>query len=429
PSRAALISEYIKQQAKLPILNGCPFGCYAPPIGLFHPVFNSFQEVLASQDPLNLDDGASRDRSTRYMAFANLYKNETDRLKAIHAPLNALLGGALERVSQTGVTADGLVIEACCGSTAYIAILEMKNEMGTAHIDPFIQAGLSYRRQVIRECSYCPTIILAIAGPWMCVSGAIYLEKVVVQPLTGYIWLGGSFFDKDQIHFTLRLFTALKLAISTLRSYYLTLGPTNKCPEDLVHAIPYVTPSFASTLTYISRPSPDQQSKLVYKAKFIHAGSSRPAVVKFVSRYNAKAHRILAAHQLAPTLYHTGTEDVDTSKYGGLHMVIMDFIEGKHPDGTLSSDQYQKVKKAIDLLHGHGFVFGDLQTPNILINGENVILIDFDWGGKAGGSQYPVTINLDPRIGWPEGVGPDSVMEMVHDQLMLEQLKPPSRDR
>ncbi|KAI0293186.1 hypothetical protein B0F90DRAFT_1643379, partial [Multifurca ochricompacta] len=87
------------------------------------------------------------------------------------------------------------------------------------------------------------------------------------------------------------------------------------------------------------------------------------------------------------------------------------------------------VKKAIDLLHGHGFVFGDFRTPNILINGENVMLIDFDWCGKAGESQYPVTINLDPRIGWPEGVGLDSVMEMEHDQLMLEQLRPPSLDR
>ncbi|KAI0293185.1 hypothetical protein B0F90DRAFT_1764110 [Multifurca ochricompacta] len=281
-SKPAIISEYIKQQEELPIFNGRPFECYAPPIGLFHPVFNSFQEVLTSQDPLNLDDGACSSVKALQRAFANLYKNEADRLEAIHAPLNALLGGNLTHTSETGVTADRTITEACCGSTAYIAVLEMKNEIGTAHADPFIQAGLSYRRywgysgQVIRECSYCPTIILAIAGLWRCVSG--------------YIWLGGSVFDEDQLHFTLRLFTALKLAISTLRSYYLTLGPTNKCPEDLVHAIPYVTPSFASTLTYISRPSPDQQSKLVYKAKFIHAGSSRPAVVKFVSRYNAKAH-------------------------------------------------------------------------------------------------------------------------------------------
>lgn len=39
--------------------------------------------------------------------------------------------------------------------------------------------------------SYCPSFVLAIVGPWLCVFGGIYAEKAILQPLTDYIWLGG----------------------------------------------------------------------------------------------------------------------------------------------------------------------------------------------------------------------------------------------
>jgi hypothetical protein len=39
--------------------------------------------------------------------------------------------------------------------------------------------------------------MLAIAGPWLCVLGGIYLEKAVIQRLTEYVWLGGDLFDED----------------------------------------------------------------------------------------------------------------------------------------------------------------------------------------------------------------------------------------
>ncbi|KAI9510559.1 hypothetical protein F5148DRAFT_1147481 [Russula earlei] len=47
--------------------------------------------------------------------------------------------------------------------------------------------------------------------------------------------------------------------------------------------------------------------------------------------------------------------------------------------------------------HGCGLVYGDLCKPNILCNGEKVMLVDFDWGGKAREAFYPVGL-LTPEL-------------------------------
>ena len=107
-------------------------------------------------------------------------------------------------------------------------------------------------------------------------------------------------------------------------------------------------------------------------------------VVKFVSRYNALAHRLLAWHGLAPQIYYASTEDTAAPTYGGLYMVVMEFFDGETPTGTLSDGLYRHVLDALELLHSHDLVFEDLRAPNILIKGETAVLIDFDWCGKAG---------------------------------------------
>jgi len=49
----------------------------------------------------------------------------------------------------------------------------------------------------------------AIAGPWMCVLGGVFIDKAIIQPLTDYIWLCGNLFDSTRQVFAARLFTAL----------------------------------------------------------------------------------------------------------------------------------------------------------------------------------------------------------------------------
>jgi Ser/Thr protein kinase RdoA (MazF antagonist) len=94
----------------------------------------------------------------------------------------------------------------------------------------------------------------------------------------------------------------------------------------------------------------------------------------------------------------------------------LDFFDGVPPVPPLTKRQLELVKQAIELLHSQNLVFGDLRVPNILIKDEGVMIIDFDWCGKAREARYPATLN--DAVDWPEGVGPDAVMLKKHDLSM-----------
>jgi serine/threonine protein kinase len=78
------------------------------------------------------------------------------------------------------------------------------------------------------------------------------------------------------------------------------------------------------------------------------------------------------------------------------------------------------VRKAIALLHAENLVFGDLRTPNILIDND-VKLIDYDWCGVHQVDKYPFIIG--DAIEWASGVGPLAVMHKDHDLYMLQRLE------
>jgi serine/threonine protein kinase len=164
--------------------------------------------------------------------------------------------------------------------------------------------------------------------------------------------------------------------------------------------------------TFLATPTTDTQ-KLV--------------VIKFVQRYGEEAHRLLAKESLAPQLIYYGKIGVleGDPSYGHLRMVVMEYIEGETLDNVtqISPRVIGEIRHALDLLHRQGYVFGDLRRPNVMItdNGE-VKLIDFDWAGFHGKSQYPLLIS--PNLAWPKGVEGLSIMEAWHDDDMLTRLLP-----
>lgn len=272
----------------------------------------------------------------------------------------------------------------------------------------------------LRAISYCPSFILAIAGPWLCVLGAVYADRAIVQPLTEYLWLGGDVYDDDRLGSVSRLFAALRTSISKLREYYDSLSKGAGFRPD---GFPFVRDFQGQTFTYIERLAEDRAGTLIYKVKT----NDRPGrfyVVKFVPTYNAAAHRLLAGHQLAPALHYAGTEYDNEQKYGGRYMIVMDFVVATSPAYSLSEEQFGQVKRALEILHSADLVFGDLRLPNILITGEEekVVIIDFDWCKKAGEGRYPASLNQE-GIDWPKGVRPCSIMEKQHDLDMLDQLR------
>lgn len=113
-------------------------------------------------------------------------------------------------------------------------------------------------------------------------------------------------------------------------------------------------------------------------------GTNRNIIIKFTTRYNEAAHRLLDNAQLATRLHFC--EQI----IGDVYMVVMDRIDGKSvwqpqqekkPAPIIVSEM---AEKPVCLLHDNDVVFGDLQDPNIFVASEgHVVLVEFDWLGKG----------------------------------------------
>jgi len=219
-----------------------------------------------------------------------------------------------------------------------------------------------------------------------------------------------------------QLFHTLKTGLSQLANKY------ENIPKDPASCfpLPYIT-SYSTP-----DANPRTNVKFMYKDRLHcddHRGTTsiflaedtwgKHLFVKFTSRYDAEAHRLLAEENYAPKLLHC------SEPMPGCFVVVMEYIEG-HPmsRGRFSNDDLDRVQKAKDLFHKHGVVFGDLRPKNIVKpnNGSGVLLVDFDWCGKDGESRYPVTFNNDRDCGWHKDVQKGATMMEEHDNPLFESL-------
>lgn len=61
----------------------------------------------------------------------------------------------------------------------------------------------------------------------------------------------------------------------------------------------------------------------------------------------------------------------------------------------------EKVQQAVMVMHTHGFVHGDLRDVNIMAciqcpdaqNTQSILILDLDWAGQEGSTNYPQTLN------------------------------------
>ena len=159
------------------------------------------------------------------------------------------------------------------------------------------------------------------------------------------------------------------------------------------------------------------------------ANPPQDIVVKFVSHYGERAHRLLAENGLAPELFYCGSPHLtnEDPTYDSLSMIVMGFIDGKtlgksKLDEDTAKTVRSEIERALALLHENGLVYGDLRLPNIIITTaeRKINLIDFDWAGEKGQAKYPFLIS--PGIPWPAGVESLALIEPEHDLEMLKQM-------
>ncbi|CAE6474273.1 unnamed protein product, partial [Rhizoctonia solani] len=184
-----------QQEGRNYILIGRPLKHTGPPIVIFHPVFGKFLSNLQSSEPLSIK--FYYQVQDYFWTSQDTYDVETEG-KGTQRDPNVVSGledllGKLWKTLEPGAAADGAAI---IDTGGYSMIIEMKNEIGAGGSDPMIQAAQAYSRicrssRLTNRC-YSPSILIAIAGPWMCVLGAVFLNRPVVQPLTDLIWVGSN---------------------------------------------------------------------------------------------------------------------------------------------------------------------------------------------------------------------------------------------
>ena len=191
---------------------------------------------------------------------------------------------------------------------------------------------------------------------------------------------------------------------------------------------------------YIAFMSPRSDASTASSSLAAPAPADAEVVVKFTTRYNADAHRLLASAGYAPQLY------ACAAVYGGLYMVVMERFHGKtmgywqHNGVRVPRTIYTDINAAIKLLHQERTVFGDLRLHNVMCvsatsgpdppdpgnkdtkPGDKAKLLDFDWAGEVGKAKYPATLN-DSLPDWCPGAQRYAVMRLEHDLEMLKELE------
>ena len=180
--------------------------------------------------------------------------------------------------------------------------------------------------------------------------------------------------------------------------------------------------------TPINRTLVDEDNKrhAIYLARMkTEDGTSTGEVLaKFAAKYNEAAHRLLADNRPppAPTLHSC------TPVVGDTFMAVMQYVPGASlfntpmPLPTSAQEVVRRdVSKALKLLHGAHFVFGDLREANVLYlpeDGGRALLIDFDNVSRDGEDRYSACLNLEVGL----GVSRLQIMEKSHDVRNLERL-------
>ncbi|KAG9120965.1 hypothetical protein FRC07_003280, partial [Ceratobasidium sp. 392] len=405
------------------IMNGRPAERNGLPIGLYHPVFDKFLSRLETTDLSSIPSGTRTvflDNLKKLLnASPAIYSKEigpNGRDIAIRGHLSTLLGFAMDSVDLNGAKPDGVV----SGSNgAVYMMIEVKNEIGTGGSDPTIQGAISYvkhwgaqTKTLQRHASCCPSFILAVAGPWMCLLGAVMLAQPVVQPLTDFLWVAASPRSDRQFCRLAKFFWAMKLSISDLKSYYSSLPLEVATSRFYPYLLQYSVNGQITEFTYVRQLGDPGSSKTIFLARTIPtSGSPKEIVVKFSETYNGDAHRLLSDVSLAPELLFDGSIDTQAPRPSGRVMIVMEYIQARDLTKLgrpVPESVYSSVKRAVEVLHSHNIVFGDLRHPNVLAREDEHgqftgMLIDFDWCGVHEQSRYPQTMNTG--IKWAEGVG------------------------
>ncbi|KAL0945302.1 hypothetical protein HGRIS_000808 [Hohenbuehelia grisea] len=431
------------QKGPTPILDGrYSDTAHAPalPVELYHPAFAVFRGV-SENTSIRPPDEVIRGTRNLMMSTSQIQTGESMSTRALLSEL--LAPGLTQTVNLDRSWPDHSFTqgrtEKPFGYASPLIIAE-KPDLGTGG-DCSVQGSFSFQstwlqNQYISSVCFCPSFVIGIAGPWIVIMGAIFTSHIIVQRLTGFLWLGlDRAINENRVVQLARVFYALRLGVKRLSEYYnqtifsptarkdrfYPLATSYRDHEDRVVEFHYLRP--------LQKSNPSCAAFLVQRKN-----SGQQMVVKFVERYGKDAHSLLQTHKFAPPLLYCGSvwmsghEEMGCSSW---KMVVMEYI----PGATLAEEYGNKevpdsvrvaVRTATQLLHDKDLVHGDLRRPNIMVPADHgaghrdVLIVDFDWSGRDGEAYYP--LNLSKSIAWPTGVEECGAIIKCHDLAMIDLL-------
>ncbi|KAH9948020.1 hypothetical protein B0H21DRAFT_735808 [Amylocystis lapponica] len=420
------------------VYNYRPIDLAPPPITLYHPVFAKFLQLMAEPQEFTKEE-LIRAHSFVTLAVA-YYRDEATRRETLYCDMSTAIHESILVLGPDGVVSSEETLD---GFSPVTAIHEVKLEIGDGGCDPLAQGECDYvaiyssnEARLVREVCCCPAFIIGMAGPNIVVSGAVFVDQLPN---------GRSPLD-DAGYRVARLFRALKVCIMDLDEYYSKLVQTIYSPPErpvagvlggrrptrrrILDPPSMIGPHFTTycddsgeevMLTYKARLIPDLSVKAIFVAEAKSASETATVVVKFAYKYNREAHNLLAtaSPQQAPNLRYCAYEASVR-----MQVVVMDYVEGEEVDDVLTQPAHiESLRRALTALHANDFVFGDLRAPNVLIVDDRVVLVDFDWCGKAGEARYPSDIALGAEISmWHGRVERGGLIEKAHDEYHFRAL-------
>ncbi|CAG8766092.1 12788_t:CDS:2, partial [Gigaspora margarita] len=414
PSSFALINNlYDYHNHEQGILIYRPSNCIGIPLMLYNSAFSYFKTNFNDKDlPMDKDHYQWTLNCIRTMA--NIYSGEKSRWEEFRERLEELFNKYIKILILDETSNNGCLDLNLHSFNVLYLLVEIKNEIGTGKCDPTTHAAAFYAKfyaqkeyePILKGCNM-PCFIIGLAGPWICILGAVYVEKAVIEPLTGFEPL---LFINNQIHWEkiAQLFMALRIGCNNLKKYYESLPNSILKTVDSQRFFPYIRTA---------------NNKLLWKAE---TKKGQKIIVKFSLKYNDYAHKVCYEIGKAPELFFA------SNMINGFYMIIMGYVEGQklYDCDDLDISEYQKIidgiEVAISHLHSKNIVFADLRDSNILvIKDENKtyhgMLIDFDWAGENDVECYPSFMNHD--INWPMGAEDNMKLKKEHDMYWLDVLK------
>ncbi|KAI9454852.1 hypothetical protein BJY52DRAFT_696572 [Lactarius psammicola] len=159
----------------------------------------------------------------------------------------------------------------------------------------------------------------------MCILGAVFVDHVVVQHLTNFIWI--DLHNDDELRSITHILASLGTGIAELETFYgeLSLRDSQPDPQRFSPVGEQVIRFLYQA--YLMPKTPEGPSQAIFLLN--ETKSRQQIVVKFVQRHNAKAHSLLASTDRTPQLLYCSMEGPNPPDLAGLVMVVMGYIDGQ----------------------------------------------------------------------------------------------------